>query len=75
MRQIAASAGRDPDAIEMSLRMNVTGDLDTSRLTASLRAYEDVGVTHVCLALESGDVPKLEDTMRRIAADVIPALA
>jgi probable F420-dependent oxidoreductase len=75
VRQIAASAGRDPDAIEMSLRMNVTGELDTGRLTASLQAYEDVGVRHVCLALESGDVPKLEDTMRRIAAEVMPALA
>ena len=72
---MASAAGRAPDAIEMSLRLNVTGELDTSRLTESLRVYEDAGVTHVCLALESGDVPKLEDTMRRVAADVIPMLA
>ena len=75
VRQMASAAGRDPDAIEMSLRLNVTGELDTLRLTDSLRAYEDAGVTHVCLALESGDVPQLANTMRRIATDVIPALA
>jgi len=75
VRQMAAAAGRDSDAIEMSLRLNVTGELDTAQLTGSLRAYEDVDVTHVCLALESGDVPKLANTMRRIATDVIPALA
>jgi alkanesulfonate monooxygenase SsuD/methylene tetrahydromethanopterin reductase-like flavin-dependent oxidoreductase (luciferase family) len=75
VRQIASAAGRDPDAIEMTLRLNVTGELDTSRLADSLRAYEDAGVSHVCLALESGDVPQLANTMRRIATDVIPALS
>jgi probable F420-dependent oxidoreductase len=74
VRQMAAAAGRDPATIEMSLRLNLTGDLDTGRLTATLREYDAVGVTHVCLALESGDVPRLEDTMRRVAADVMPAL-
>jgi alkanesulfonate monooxygenase SsuD/methylene tetrahydromethanopterin reductase-like flavin-dependent oxidoreductase (luciferase family) len=75
VRQMASAAGRDPDALEMSLRLNVTGDLDTARLTESLHGYEDVGVSHVCLALESGDVAKLEETMRRIAKDVVPALS
>src|SRR4051812_37266953 len=75
VRDMASAAGRDPSAIEMSLRLNLTGELDTQRLTETLRAYEEAGVTHVCLALESGDVPKLEDTMRRVAADVSPAFA
>jgi len=75
VRDMASAAGRDPDAIEMSLRLNLTGELEAKRLTETLRAYEDAGVSHVCLALESGDVAKLEDTMRRVAADVNPAFA
>jgi probable F420-dependent oxidoreductase len=75
VRDMASAAGRDPNAIEMSLRLNVTGELDPQRVVDTLRAYEDAGVSHVCLALESGDVAKLEDTMRRVAADVSPAFA
>ena len=37
----------DPDAIEMSLRLNVTGEVDTSRLTESLPAYEAAGVMNI----------------------------
>ena len=44
VRDMASAAGRDPDAIEMSLRLNVTGELDTKRLLETLRAYEDAGV-------------------------------
>jgi probable F420-dependent oxidoreductase len=75
VRSTAAAAGRDPGAIEMSLRLNPTEGLKASRLTDVLGEYQQAGVDHVCLALESGDVAYLEDAMRRVAADVMPAFA
>jgi alkanesulfonate monooxygenase SsuD/methylene tetrahydromethanopterin reductase-like flavin-dependent oxidoreductase (luciferase family) len=80
VRELARAAGRDPDAIEMSLRYAVdTGvEPDPVRLDAlagELRAFADAGCSHVLLALSSGDVARLREWMTRIASRVIPAFA
>ena len=41
-------------------------------MTAGIKAYEDAGVDHIVLALNSGDVSALKRLMGTIATEVIP---
>ena len=84
----AKEAGRDPDAITMSMRIEVEvhGGPSSTRATsrasmpgddpdqmiAGLEAYQSAGVEHAVLALNSGDIPAIKTLMERIAQDVIP---
>ena len=88
IRELAQTAGRDPDALTMSLRLEVEVDGrpsseraagrarlygdDPDQLAASIAAYQTAGVDHVVLALNSGDVPALNKLMESIAREVIP---
>ena len=88
IRELAQAAGRDPDSLTMSLRLEVevhgqpSSDRaagrarlfgdDPDQLAASIAAYQTAGVDHVVLALNSGDVPALNKLMDRIATEVIP---
>ena len=88
IRRQAEAAGRDPDALDMSLRVEVevhgapSSDRAANRsrlpgndpeaMTAALQAYETAGVEHPVLALNSGDIPAIEAVMERIAAEVLP---
>ena len=88
IRELAAVAGRDPDSLTMSVRLEVEvhggpsspraagrarlSAEDPERMAADLAAYQTAGVEHVVLALNSGDVPALTALMERIARDVIP---
>jgi probable F420-dependent oxidoreductase len=88
IRERAEAAGRDPDSLVMSLRVEVEVHggpssqraADRARLSgddpegmiASLQAYESAGLDHVVLALNSGDVPAITSVMQRIAENVIP---
>jgi hypothetical protein len=88
VRQLASAAGRDPDALTMSIRVEVEAHgrpssqraQNRSRLPgdnveqmiAGLSAYQSAGVDHVVLALNSGDVPRLRALMEDIAQKVIP---
>ncbi len=86
--ELAAAAGRDPDSLIMSTRVEIevhggpssamaatrtriSGD-DVGQMIASIEAYRSVGVEHIVLALNSGDVPRITAAMERIARDVIP---
>ena len=88
IRNMAEAAGRDPDSLVMSLRVEVevhgipssdraanrsrlSGD-DPEGMTAAIQTYQDAGLDHLVLALNSGDVPAITAVMQRIAADVIP---
>jgi probable F420-dependent oxidoreductase len=88
IRELAAAAGRNPDALAMSARVEVEigggpssarasgrsrvpGD-DAEQIVGAIAAYQDAGVEHVVLALNSGDVPRITETMERIAQRVIP---
>ncbi len=45
---------------------------DPAMMRASIKAYEDAGVEHMVLALNSGDVPALKRLMETIASEVLP---
>ena len=88
IRNLAESAGRNPDDLVMSARVEVEAHggpssqraADRSRLpgddpagmVAGIAAYRDAGVQHVVLALNTGDVGRLRELMHSIAEDVIP---
>jgi len=85
---IAATAARDPSKMTWSARVEVevhgrpSSDRAASRTTmpghdpammvSSIKAYQDVGVDHMVLALNSGDVPALKRLMETIASEVLP---
>lgn len=88
IRQQAAAAGRNPDSLVMSVRLEVeahghassersanrsrlSGD-DVGQMIAGIQAYQEVGVEHVVLALNTGDIPRIRDLMEVIAQQVIP---
>jgi probable F420-dependent oxidoreductase len=90
VRALAAAAGRDPDALVMSMRVEVEvgGKASSERaanrvrlpgddaeaMLAGLRAYQRAGVSHAVLALNSGDIASIAAVMAHIARAVIPHL-
>jgi alkanesulfonate monooxygenase SsuD/methylene tetrahydromethanopterin reductase-like flavin-dependent oxidoreductase (luciferase family) len=87
VRELAEAAGRDPDALTMSVRVEVevTDGPSSVRMASRSRlageagqmigtiaAYQNAGVEHLVLALNSGDVSKITATMEKIAQQVIP---
>jgi probable F420-dependent oxidoreductase len=88
VRKLATAAGRDPDTLTMSIRVEVEvhggpssqraqnrsrlSGGDLGQMIAGLDAYQKAGVDHVVLALNSGDVPKLTALMQDIARKVMP---
>ena len=88
VRDLAAAAGRDPDSLVMSVRVAVeahggassqraasrarlAGD-SVEQMIEGIRAYENAGVEHILLALNSGDIPRITELMHTIAQQVIP---
>ena len=88
IEEMATAAGRAPESLTMSLRIEVEahGGPSSSRsagrarisgddpdaMAASLAAYETAGVQHVVLALNTGDVDTITRLMETIAREVIP---
>jgi probable F420-dependent oxidoreductase len=88
IQDLAKAAGRNPDSLTWSARVEVEmhGGPSSNRaasrsrlpgdspdqLTAGIRAYESAGVEHVVLALNSGDVSRIAEVMEIIAREVIP---
>ena len=86
---LARAAGRNPDDIAMSTRVEVEvhggpssqraasrarlPGDDTGALRAGLEAFSEAGVEHFILALNSGDIPAIRSLMAKIADEVIPA--
>ncbi len=86
VRAMATAAGRDPDALTFSVRIEVgvrgeeLGDAshvaaiwadDRDAMRTLLQQYREAGVEHVVLSLASGDLPLLERSMETIAG-VLP---
>ena len=86
--EAATAAGRDASKMAWSTRVEVEvhgrpsseraagrntlpGD-DPAKMVADIKAYQDAGVDHIVLALNSGDVPALKRLMETIAAEVMP---
>ena len=88
VRQVAEAAGRDPDELAMSVRVEVEAHggpssqraADRSRLpgddpagmAAGIAAYRDAGASHCVLALNTGDTGRIGELMHAIAGEVIP---
>jgi hypothetical protein len=88
VRKLASDAGRDPDALTMSIRVEVEahGRASSQRahnrsrlpgdnveqMSAGIRAYQSAGVDHVVLALNTGDVARIRALMDDIARKVMP---
>ena len=88
IRELAQAAGRDPDSLAMSMRVEVEvhgspssartagrarlSGRDTGQMVAAIEAYQSAGVDHLVLALNSGDVPALRSVMETIAGEVLP---
>ena len=86
--EAATAADRNPSKIGWSTRVEVevhgkpSSDRTASRstipgdnpdmMTAGIKSYEEAGVEHIILALNSGDVDTLKRSMETIAAKVIP---
>ena len=88
LTSLARAAGRDPDALTMSIRVEVEVHggpssqraADRTRLSGAyvdamiehIKAYESAGVDHIVLALNSGDVRRITELMETIAQRVLP---
>ncbi|MEC8856884.1 MAG: LLM class flavin-dependent oxidoreductase, partial [Chloroflexota bacterium] len=86
--EMATAAGRDPDSLTWSLRVEVEAHGgpsseraagrarlsggDPDAMASSLAAYEMAGVQHVILALNTGDVATITSLMETIARAVVP---
>jgi probable F420-dependent oxidoreductase len=90
VRKLAMAAGRDPDLLTMSMRVEVEvgGKASSQRaasrarlpgdnadqMIAGIRAYQSAGVDHIVLALNSGDMAGITALMVAIAQRVMPHL-
>lgn len=88
VRELAAAAGRDPDSLTMSARVEVevqpgpSSDRAANRarlpggdmdgMIAGIEAYQTAGVEHIILALNTGDVTRITATMEDISRRVFP---
>jgi hypothetical protein len=83
IKEMAEAAGRDPGQICLSLRANIRlnppagatpspFDGSSQDIVNAIGDYIQVGVEHVVLAPDSGNVALVRDKMHHIARDVIP---
>lgn len=86
--KLATEAGRDAASLTMSVRVEVeahgapssTRVQDRARfpgdnldeMIAGITAYQDSGVEHVILALNTGDINRISELMQNIARQVMP---
>ena len=88
VRELAERAGRDPDSLTMSARVEVeaTGGPSSDRAASraripgndleqaaiSIAAYRDAGVEHLVLALNTGEVGRIRSLMEDLAGQALP---
>ena len=86
--ELSKRTGRNPESLTMSARVEVevgsgpssaraanrarlSGD-NPEEMIAGIEAYRSAGVEHIVLALNSGDVGRLKETMQQISETIIP---
>lgn len=81
IRESAANAGRDPEAITLSVRWNASRSLAhgfvVEDIVRTLDEYRESGVEHVCFDLnlpQPSSVAEMLETMQRLALEVMPRL-
>ena len=88
IQELSVAAGRDPESLTWSARVEVevhgtpSSDRAASRarisgtnvdqMIAGIDAYQTAGVEHIVLALNTGDVARITELMETIAQRVIP---
>ena len=88
IQELALAAGRDPESLTWSARVEVeahgapSSDRAASRarisgsnvdqMIAGISAYQTAGVEHIVLALNTGEVARITELMKTIAQRVIP---
>lgn len=88
VRKLATAAGRDPDTLTMSVRVEVevSGRASSQRaagrarlpgdstdqMIAGIQAYQRAGAEHIVLALNSGEMARITALMADIAEKVMP---
>jgi alkanesulfonate monooxygenase SsuD/methylene tetrahydromethanopterin reductase-like flavin-dependent oxidoreductase (luciferase family) len=88
VRKLAGAAGRDPESLTMSIRVEVEAHGrassqraqsrsrlpgdDVDQMIAGISAYQRAGVEHAVLAFNTGDIPTITELMQDIAARVMP---
>jgi probable F420-dependent oxidoreductase len=83
IREVAAQAGRDPNAIRLGFSTTVVLGASTRRpfqgspddIRADLRAYEEVGVERFILSFGPAPAAEYERRLRQFVEQVQPALA
>ena len=86
--ELAQTAGRDPDGMTWSARVEVEATPgpsseraasrsripghDLEQTALSIAAYRDAGVEHLVLALNTGDVNRIGELMESLASETIP---
>lgn len=81
LRGLARKAGRDPDAIALTIRWNavpgLTDSFAVSEMALKLRQYKEVGVQHVCFDYNIPQPTSLQAMfkgMERLMHEVIPKI-
>lgn len=88
VRELAEQAGRDPDSLVMSARVEVAATSgpssdraanraripggDPEQTALALAAYRAAGVEHLVLALNTGDVTRIRSLMEELSAQTLP---
>ena len=86
--ELAETAGRDPESLTMSARVEVEvgggpssaravdrarlSSVNSDQMVSGIEAYRSAGVEHIILALNSGDVGRLKETMHKVSEQVMP---
>ena len=86
--ELAETAGRAPESLMMSARVEVEvgggpssaravdrarlSSVNSDQMVAGIEAYRSAGVQHIVLALNSGEVGRLKETMYKVSEQVMP---
>jgi probable F420-dependent oxidoreductase len=71
----AKEAGRDPKAVALTLRLQMSATEDAKATVERLRPYLEVGVSHIAFEMWAGSFDDFRQALERIARQVRPALA
>jgi probable F420-dependent oxidoreductase len=74
LQEYARAAGRDPAAIEITVRTGLPGTEAPEATLERLRRYQELGVSHVCLETGYRVMERAYDTLERFARETRPRL-
>jgi alkanesulfonate monooxygenase SsuD/methylene tetrahydromethanopterin reductase-like flavin-dependent oxidoreductase (luciferase family) len=74
LREYVEAEGRDPAAVQVTVRTGLPASEDPDATLARLRRYQDLGVTHLCLETSFRDPGRAYMVLERFARDVRPKL-